>query len=311
MSRCIAARSRGIRAPITIRAAPARNRLPARMLAARALLRSPWPTSTTPSPTGITSPPSIVAAAPVVVGAAEPDHRVAEARMEAVDGLDVERLLLARRPEHRRDRHAAVQPEARVAREQLVRQRREDEIGRRKDATRPPTRCPPGSSRTVTPPVSRVASSSAGISVIHAVSSSENIAVTSSGRSRRDSSHSLRRRVLERLPQQIVEEQDLDAATAHQIDERVVLLPRPADPDHVVEQQLVTVRRRQALMGEIRAVDDHRPKRSDLGVGTESLRWNGLHDLLLFRDQPSAAAAPTKTHTTTNTVRRYGQTNFR
>ena len=47
-----------------------------------------------------------------------------------------------------------------------------------------------GNSCTVTPPVSRVASSSAGIAPIHACSSSENSAVTSSGRSRRLSTHS-------------------------------------------------------------------------------------------------------------------------
>ena len=58
VSRCMAARPRGIWAPITSRAAPASNRLRARMLAARAVLRSPRPISTTPSPTGMMSPPS-------------------------------------------------------------------------------------------------------------------------------------------------------------------------------------------------------------------------------------------------------------
>ena len=47
-----------------------------------------------------------------------------------------------------------------------------------------------GSSASVTPPVRRVASSSAGISVIHAVSSPAKIVVTSSGRSLRSSTHS-------------------------------------------------------------------------------------------------------------------------
>ena len=61
VSRCIAARSRGISAPITSRAAPAANRFWARMLTAFAVLRSPWPTSSTPSPTGMMSPPSIEA----------------------------------------------------------------------------------------------------------------------------------------------------------------------------------------------------------------------------------------------------------
>ena len=47
-----------------------------------------------------------------------------------------------------------------------------------------------GSSLRITPPVSFVASSSAGISVIQAISSREKIAVTSSGRSLRLSTHS-------------------------------------------------------------------------------------------------------------------------
>ena len=98
----------------------------ARMLTARAFERSPWPTSTTPSPTGMMSPPSSEA---LPQSWSTPPNQisnagVAEARMEAVDRLEVERLVLARRPEHRVDRDAAVDPRARVAHEQRVRQRR-------------------------------------------------------------------------------------------------------------------------------------------------------------------------------------------
>jgi hypothetical protein len=66
-----------------------------------------------------------------------------------------------------------------------------------------------------------------------------------------------------------VEEQDLDVMFPHQVDERVVLLPRAADPDDVVEEQLVAVRRRQALVREVRPVHDHRPQRPDLGAHAE------------------------------------------
>ena len=125
--------------------------------------------------------------------------------MEAVDRLDVQRLVLARGPEHRVERHAAVDPRARVAREQLVRQRRQDEVGRTQRAPDRRPRSRRAAPARVTPPVSRVASSSAGISVIHSVSGSANITVTSSGRSRRESSHSRASRVLERLGQQLVE----------------------------------------------------------------------------------------------------------
>ena len=103
VSRCIAARSRGICAPITSRAAPASNILRARMLTALAVLRSPIPDQDD----AVADRHHVAAlhprGAPVVVGASEPDLevRIAEARMEAVDRLDVQRLELAGRPEHR------------------------------------------------------------------------------------------------------------------------------------------------------------------------------------------------------------------
>jgi len=43
--------------------------------------------------------------------------------------------------------------------------------------------------------------------------------------------------------EEIVEEDDLDVTLAHEVDERIELLPRAPDPDDVVEQQLVAVRR--------------------------------------------------------------------
>jgi len=72
--------------------------------------------------------------------------------------------------------------------------------------------------------------------------------------------------VLQRLRQELMEEQDLDPFAAHHVDERVELLARAAHPDHVVEQQLVAVRGRQALVGEIGPMHDHRAERSDFGV---------------------------------------------
>ena len=53
----------------------------------------------------------------------------------------------------------------------------------------------------------------------------------------------------ERLGQQVLQQEDLDAALAHPGDELVVLVLRPLDPEHVVEQQLVVVRRGQPLAG--------------------------------------------------------------
>src|SRR5262249_10260174 len=70
--------------------------------------------------------------APVVVEAAVPDREtgVAEAWMEAVDGLDVQGLVLTRRPVPLVDRDTAEDPGARVAHEERVRKRRDDEVGR-------------------------------------------------------------------------------------------------------------------------------------------------------------------------------------
>ena len=202
-------------------------------------------------------------AAPVVVDAAEPDldAGVAEARMEAVDRLEVERLVLARGPEHRVDRHAAVDPRARVAHEQRVRERRQDEVGRPqrapdrgrrcRPAARPASRRPSGASRAP-----RRASRSSTPSARRA-----KIVVTSSGRSLRCSSHS---RAVASASVSVSRSWKSSTSTprdAHQVDERVVLLARAARPDHVVEQQLVAVRRRQPLVREVRAVDDHAAQR--------------------------------------------------
>ena len=60
-----------------------------------------------------------------------------EHRVVAVDRRDVVGLAPARRPEHRVDRHAAVDPARRVPGEQRVRQRRQDERRSGRRARRP------------------------------------------------------------------------------------------------------------------------------------------------------------------------------
>ncbi len=76
-------------------------------------------------------------------------------------------------------------------------------------------------------------------------------------------------RRLERLGEQLLEIHDLDAAVAHQVRERVVLLARSPDPQHVVEQELVVVVGGQALELEIRPVDHHPSQLADLGMDAE------------------------------------------
>ena len=78
--------------------------------------------------------------------------------------------------------------------------------------------------------------------------------------------------------EQFGEEEHLDSSFAHPGDELVVLVLRPLDPQHVVEQQLVVVRRRQPLQAQVRAVDHHLAELAHLRVHTEL-----AHDLFLSR----------------------------
>ncbi len=68
----------------------------------------------------------------------------------------------------------------------------------------------------------------------------------------------------ERLGEQVLQQEDLDAALAHPGDELVVLVLRALDPQHVVEQQVVVVGRGQPLEAQLRPVDHHLAQPSDL-----------------------------------------------
>ena len=57
----------------------------------------------------------------------------------------------------------------------------------------------------------------------------------------------------QRLGEQVLQQEDLDPALAHPGHELVVLVLRPLDPQHVVEQQLVVVGRREPLQAQLRA----------------------------------------------------------
>ena len=58
--------------------------------------------------------------------------------------------------------------------------------------------------------------------------------------------------------------QDFDAAFHERVGEGVVLLARPADPEHVVEEELVLVARGQTPQLEVRPVQDHPAQTADL-----------------------------------------------
>ena len=76
---------------------------------------------------------------------------------------------------------------------------------------------------------------------------------------------------LERLEQQVLGVQHLDAALLEDLHEGGVLDLRLAHPDHVVEQQFPGVIRRQAPMLEPGAVDDDLSQPPDFGIDTERM----------------------------------------
>jgi hypothetical protein len=66
-----------------------------------------------------------------------------------------------------------------------------------------------------------------------------------------------------------VQQQNLDATLAHDVDEGVELLPGMPHPDHVVEEQLMAVGGGESLVREVRTMHHHRPELSDLRVRPE------------------------------------------
>ena len=69
----------------------------------------------------------------------------------------------------------------------------------------------------------------------------------------------------------------LDALLDEGVGEGVVLLAGPLHPQHVVEEQVVAVRRGETAELEPRAVQEDAPERPDLGIDVE-----GAHDPILF-----------------------------
>ena len=198
--------------------------------------------------------------------------------MEAVHGLDVEGFVLSRRPVHRVDRDAPVDPGARVAHVELIRERADDEVAR-------PHRAPDDRRDVLGQLGDRNPAGHPRRELV-----ARHLAHPRREFSREHRGHLLRSQsareepfagvsIFERLRQKLVEEEDLDAAVAHEIDERVELLSRAPDPDHVVEEKLMAVRGRQPLVRKIRPVHHHRPQRADLGVCAERRRGGSGHSV--------------------------------
>ena len=83
----------------------------------------------------------------------------------------------------------------------------------------------------------------------------------------------------DRLGQQIVHLDHVDAAVAHLLDEVEVIALGVLDPEHVVEQQRVAVAGRQPLVRPPRRADHHLAQLADLGVDAELDLLGGCHGL--------------------------------
>jgi hypothetical protein len=188
--------------------------------------------------------------------------------MVAVDRAQMHGLPRSRDRRHGVHRHASVDPGRRVAREQVVGQRRDRELvgGRdrvderaglerqllvrdaahehRRQVTRRQLVQPPG--HALTHPAAEAC------------------------RSDRGRDDLLARRVDgQRLGQQSRKLQHLDSPLRQRVGEGIVLLPGPLDPEHVVEEQLVLVPRGEPLERGARAAQDDPAKAAHLGVDSE------------------------------------------
>ena len=71
---------------------------------------------------------------------------------------------------------------------------------------------------------------------------------------------------VQRLGQQIVDVQYLDTLAPHRACKDIVIFLGLLDPEHVVEQQCVTIGGRQPLVRQTRRADDHAPELAGFGM---------------------------------------------
>ena len=269
VSRCIAARSLGMPATITWVAASSANSLAATCVMACRDVRSLIPMITTPLPGTSTSPPSMVAIPHCLLGITPPHPRADEVGMEFVDRLHQQRLVVSRRPEQRVERHPAVDPAGGVAGVERVRQRRHQILC---DAgafarQRPVARLQflgqvPGGHAAdqqlgEPPRLQRVQEAAGVVDKAEADLVGDDLAVQQPG---------LRRRVLHRLGEHVVQLDHLDVAVAHLVDEVEVVATGVLHPQHIVEQQVVAIGRGEPLMRQAGRAHQHLAQLADLGV---------------------------------------------
>ena len=269
-------------------AAPASNSPRASSSTAAGRVRSPMPTSTQPLPMTSTSPPSSggasARAAPAI---AAPARR--EARVVAVDRVEVHGLALARAASPCVDADAAVHPGRRVAREQVVRQRREHEVADR-GACAARLSAANGSSSHAMPPIRRSASSAGGRSASQLARAPGRARARAGRRAAcRSTTSSRAASIAERLGQQVVAGSSTSTPRSASASANASCSWRARlHPEHVVEQQLVLVARRQPLELQPGPVEDHPAQQADLRA---DVRGGADQRLRRHRPPPPARAA--------------------
>ncbi len=219
---------------------------------------------------------------------APPDVDLAsEVGVEFVDCGHQDRLLVPRRPVERVHGDAAIDPARRVAREDRVRQRRQQILGDARGLADQLQHLAAVGLREIVggQPADQSFGQFAGGQTFQVAADLVDQAEPDLVR------HHL---VVEDpflgfgdrhgLRQQIMHLHDLDPAVAHLLHKVEMVALGDVDPDHVVEQQFVAIARSQARMRAPRRTDHDLAQLTDLGVDAELRALGVRHDDLRFLD---------------------------
>ncbi len=229
---------------------------------------------------------------PVPLGVAPPHVHagVGEPGMETVDRLHQQRLVAPGGPEQRVECHATVDPRRRVARVQRVRQRRHQVLA--DVGGLPRERQVPGAELLRQIDRGQPADHEAGqLAVVELLQERARLVDEAEPDLVRDDlaveQPRLRLGETERLGQQVVQLEHFDAPLLHPDDELGVVALRVLHPHHIVEQQIVPIRRGEAIVSEPGGAHEHRAQPAHLGVdpvgaGTGGVRVNHVAWLLVL-----------------------------
>ena len=228
----------------------------------------------------------------VLVGVAPPDLGLgAELRVEAVDRCHQQRFLPARRPEHRAQHHAFADPATVVASEQRVGQRRQQQVGRRAIAAQQPGGLERqfGARHAADQVLGQLGRRQVGQPGAQFRSG---LGIDEVGAELALEQPLPRRRNGHRVGEQVVHFQHLHIALLQRGAEGVVIVAGLADPEHVVEQQIVAIGGRQALLRQAGTTDHHLAQAADFGMQTlgHGIAFRVCYGLRVAANNGTAAA---------------------